>query len=102
MPECDIGVNNREIQFDQPWLPNAIPYSNDQIDRCFRYVPKNQTETEYGKCSAEMFDKHVKIPCTEYVYASQERNLQTEVTLNKNQKWINFWLIDISVRSPLF
>lgn len=78
MPECDLGVNNREIPFDQPWLPNAIPYSDGKIESCFRYAPKNQTKTEDGQCSAEMFDK-VEITCSEYVYASQERNLQTEV-----------------------
>lgn len=79
MPGCDIGVDNREIPFDQLWLPNAIPSTNGRIDSCFRYALKNETNFGNVQCSAEMFDENVKIACSEYIYASDERNLQTEV-----------------------
>lgn len=79
MPECEFADNNREIPFDQPWLSNAIPYSNDGIDNCFRYAPKNQTNEKSGECAADLFNKSVRIACSEYVYASDERNVQTEV-----------------------
>lgn len=78
VPECDVGVNNRDIPYDQPWLSAAIPYSNNKIDRCFRYAPKNYTSVS-AECSADLFDNTTTIPCTEFIYASDETNVQTEV-----------------------
>lgn len=80
VPECEVG-NNRELPFSQAWLSNAIPLENGKLDHCHRYAPKNWTATlsDPGKCSADMFDTSVKIACTEYVYTSDEANLQTEV-----------------------
>lgn len=80
VPECELNSNNRDIPFDQPWLHDAIPFSDDKIDSCYRYAPKNNTDTEFGQCSADMFDKTRKIECTEYVYGSDEKNVQTEVS----------------------
>lgn len=81
MPECEIGDNNRDIAYEQPWLNYAIPVKNDKFDNCFRYAPKNLTATpnESGICSADMFDTSKKIACTEFIHASNEINLQTEV-----------------------
>lgn len=90
VPECDLDVaNNRDIQYDQPWLPYAIPLSDGKYDKCFRYAIKNHTSST--QCAADMFDNSTKIKCTEYVYASDEINVQTEVgqinskTLNYNE-----------------
>lgn len=80
MPECDIdGVNNRELSYNQPWLRYAIPYSNGKYEECFRYEPTHVTTAGPGQCSTDMFNTSLGIPCTEFVYASDERNLQTEV-----------------------
>lgn len=81
MPECEVGDNNRELTFNQPWLSYAIPSENGKYDKCHRYAPKSLTSTlnEPGKCSADMFDTSKQIECTEYIYASNEVNLQTEV-----------------------
>lgn len=79
VPECDVGENDREIAYDQPWLSSAIPYSNHKFDQCFRYAPKNFSTHQNGICSTEMFDNATKIPCTEFIYASDEINIQTEV-----------------------
>lgn len=82
MPECDIGVDNREIGYDQPWLQKAIPSTNGQLESCVRYVPKNQTTTlfvENTECSADLFNTSQQIQCSEYIYSTDERNIQTEV-----------------------
>lgn len=79
MPECDVGEDSREIGYDQPWLSFAIPYSNNKFDQCFRYAPKKLSPHQSGICSADMFDNTTKIPCTEFIYASDEVNIQTEV-----------------------
>lgn len=76
MPECEIG---NDIPFNQPWLKNAIPSTNGKFDNCYRYAPKNLTTADPGKCSADMFDASRKIACTEFIHATDERNLQTEV-----------------------
>lgn len=76
MPECEFAVNNRDLQYNQPWVNYAIPFKNDKPDNCYRFAPKNWTAAQ---CNADMFDVFTKIPCTEYVHATDERNLQTEV-----------------------
>lgn len=82
IPECDIDGNNRNVPFDQPWLQNAIPFIQNKIDRCHRYAPRNGTSVVTNdRCDADMFDKTKLIECSEYVYASDERNVQTEVLL---------------------
>lgn len=80
MPECDVGhASNRDIQYDQPWLRYAIPLTNGKYDKCFRYAIKNQTSLETTQCDADKFNKYERMTCTEYVYASDEINVQTEV-----------------------
>lgn len=77
VPECEFGVNNRDLLFNQPWLSSAIPQRNEKFDSCHRYAPKNWTST--GQCTADMFDTSKKIACTEFVHATDEKNIQTEV-----------------------
>lgn len=72
-------MNNREIQYDQPWLRSAIPFPKNKADKCFRYALKNYTQIRGDQCNGEMFDNSTKIACTEFVYASDEKNVQTEV-----------------------
>lgn len=80
VPECEFGVNNRDLKYDQPWLSSAIPLENGKFDNCHRYAVKNLTSSSlHDQCNADMFDASIKVPCTEYVYASDERNIQTEV-----------------------
>lgn len=82
MPECDFGDDNREIEYDQPWLKHAIPSTNGQLESCVRYVPKNQTTTLFAEnmlCSANLFNSSQRIQCSEYIYSTDERNIQTEV-----------------------
>lgn len=79
MPECEFGSNNRELPFNQPWLSDAIPSENGKFDNCHRYAPKNWSAIEPGQCNANMFDTLTKIPCNEFIYASDEKNIQTEV-----------------------
>lgn len=80
MPECEDGKNNRDIIYDQLWLKNAIPTKDKKLESCYRFKPKNFTISEPpNQCTADMFDSTTKITCTEYIYASDENNLQTEV-----------------------
>lgn len=82
MPECEIGTNNRDLPFHQPWLKNAIPSENGKFESCNRYALKNETIFESAnQCNADMFDKSMKIKCTEYIHESDEKNVQTEVNL---------------------
>lgn len=79
MPECETSDNNRGIPFNQTWLNNAIPIKNEKFENCLRFAPRNLTTIEAEKCSADMFDTTTKIECSDFIYASDEQNLQTEV-----------------------
>lgn len=79
IPECDLNVNNRDIQYNQSWLENAIPLKNGEIDNCNRYEPLHPN-IHSDQCTADLFNVSKQIPCTEFVYASDEINLQTEVS----------------------
>lgn len=76
MPECEEGEDNRQIPFNQSWLHYAIP-SNDTQKNCIRYAPKNGLNN--NQCNADFFNTSSRIECSEYIYASDERNVQTEV-----------------------
>lgn len=76
MPECETAQNNRNISYSQPWLKNAIPSVGGKLDHCHRFAIINKTSNQ---CTADMFDSTTKIPCDDYVYASDEINMQTEV-----------------------
>lgn len=84
MPECESSENNRDLAYNQPWLNIAIPATDGKFDNCYRYAPKNKT-ADTGQCSADMFDTSTKIPCTEFIHASDERNMQTEVIICSNK-----------------
>lgn len=99
MPECEFGENDRNIPYNQPWLDNAIPSSNGKFDNCHRYAPKNWGENSSGQCTADMFDTSMKIPCNEFIYATDERNIQTEVTAELKFKII---LCSQDQRRPAF
>ena len=85
IPECDVGENNREIDYDQPWLRNAIPVdsSNGQLENCVRFarlISNSSTESPpLAKCGPDMFDRSSTIECSEFIYTTDERNVQTEV-----------------------
>lgn len=81
VPECDIGDNNREISYDQPWLSHAIPSSSNGFESCVRYALKNVSSSG-PQCSADHFDTSKQIKCSEYIYSSDEKNVQTEVPNN--------------------
>lgn len=76
VPECEAGNNNRELPFKPTWIENAIPSKNGKLEKCNRYAPIN---TMAGQCSADLFDTSKELKCTEFIYASDEVNLQTEV-----------------------
>lgn len=76
MPECEFGVNDRDLPYNQSWLRHAIPTTNEKFASCSRYAPKDWITAQ---CSEDMFDAATEITCTEYIHASDERNLQTEV-----------------------
>lgn len=82
--ECDISANNREIQYDQPWLRYAIPQPNGKLSSCFRYAPisKNESSGFIGECRPEMFDTSETVKCTEFIYTSDEKNVQTEFNIH--------------------
>ncbi|XP_031629050.1 solute carrier family 22 member 7-like isoform X2 [Contarinia nasturtii] len=84
VPECDVGGNNRDIEYDQPWLRFGIPTSDDGLLKdCVRYAPINKSLSgAFNGCSADMFDKSQEIECSEYIYASDERNVQTEFNIH--------------------
>lgn len=84
MPECDgIDEDNRKLEYNQRWLKWAIPpdaTTHKKVAKCIRYAPIAQSN-ETKQCAAESFNRMQRIPCTEYVYKTDERNIQTEVSL---------------------
>lgn len=102
MPDCDVGNNNRDISYDQPWLHDAIPLTNGKFDSCSYFARKNTTIP--NQCTADMFDKSKRIQCTEFIYASDERNIQTEVESNIFRQFIQtkyFFIKHFSVQHSL-
>lgn len=82
MPECEFGVSNRDLPYNQPWLNNTMPQLDEKFDTCHRYAPmRNLTANELlsDQCAADMFNSSRTISCSEYVYTSDEKNIQTEV-----------------------
>lgn len=83
VPECELDKDGREVGYNQTWLQFAIPYSNGREKNCVRYAPLvgNNTKFTSGKdqCDAKMFDTTREVECSEYVYSTDEKNLQTEV-----------------------
>lgn len=82
MPECDVVKDNQLSAYEQTWLQYAIPTSNGKIEKCVRYAPlykNNDSSIGSDSCTADAFNTSDKIACSEFIYASDERNVQTEV-----------------------
>lgn len=90
MPECEFDVNNRDLPYNQSWLDYTTPQLDEKFDNCHRYAPKNLTSFELlnGQCATNMFDSFQIIPCSEYVYTSDEQNIQTEVSKYVILRWL--------------
>lgn len=111
MPECDdITVSNHELGFDQPWLnftvpPDSVPIK--EVDGCVRYAPINAAQPNgVGQCTTDSFNTTHLIECTEFVYATDERNIQTEV-LPTQTKYLTPFLfqlisLDIIIFSSIY
>lgn len=84
MPECD-GINAENREFDQRWLNFTIPLdstaNNNKVANCVRYAPSTWSN-ETRQCVPESFNTMQTVQCTEYVHASDERNIQTEVFIH--------------------
>lgn len=88
IPECDVENENREIGYDQFWLKYAIPKSKDGFEKCVRFAPNksaewhvlDERELDVQHCSRQQFDTSEQIRCTEFIYRTDERNVQTEVS----------------------
>lgn len=82
VPECEFGLSNRQLPFNRSWLSDAIPSKDGKFDNCHRYAPMNFNKSEEPhQCTADMFNTSMKIACSEFIYASDEKNVQTEVKL---------------------
>lgn len=80
MPECDVGDSNREIIYDQPWLKYVIPRTSNDYENCVRYAPlKSNNSSTTNQCGADRFNTSRHIGCTEFIYKTDETNIQTEV-----------------------
>lgn len=79
MPNCDVGENNREIIYDQPWLMYAIPTSKHGFESCYHYARNDSFSGNENQCSRDLFNTSNRIECTEFVYKTDEINVQTEV-----------------------
>lgn len=85
VPECDVGDNNRDISYEQPWLKYAIPQSSNGYgyDNCVRYAPINSSTISPHECDINNFNTLKQIKCTEFVYTTDETNVQTEVIISR-------------------
>ncbi|XP_031625594.1 organic cation transporter-like protein [Contarinia nasturtii] len=77
--ECDLGDNNREISYDQPWLKYALPLTSNGYEKCFRYASSSSLENQ---CDANSFNTTKLIGCTEFIYTTDEINVQTEFNIH--------------------
>lgn len=82
VPECDVG-DGRDIAYEQSWLRNAIPtMENGKLHNCARYAPligNSSAESSLEQCGSHMFNTSEQIECSDFVYATDENNIQTEV-----------------------
>ncbi|XP_055297915.1 organic cation transporter protein-like [Sitodiplosis mosellana] len=81
VPECDVGDNNREISYDQPWLKYAIPHSSNGYENCVRYAPINSSASSH-ECNINNFNSLKQIKCDEFIYTTDESNVQTEFNIH--------------------
>lgn len=99
VPECDVGGDDREIKYDQPWLHNAIPTSGGKLKNCMRFAPiiiSDGFASGRNECTTDLFNTSVEIECSEFVYASDEKNVQTEVSNFLIKSPISFGLIHLN------
>lgn len=83
MPNCDVDVNNRELNYVQPWLKYAIPSTDTGFESCAYYAPNTTvTSNKTPQCSRNYFNTSKQIQCDEFVYKTDETNVQTEVNSN--------------------
>ncbi|XP_031637755.1 solute carrier family 22 member 7-like, partial [Contarinia nasturtii] len=76
VPECDFGDNNREISYNQTWLEYAIPKTQNGYENCVRY--ESIQSSTANTCDVNSFNTSKQIECTEFIYATDELNIQTE------------------------
>lgn len=90
VPECDVGENNRDIPYNQKWVNFAIPTaSNGKLKNCVRYASLDSNDGSI-QCAADKFNISEEIECTEYIYETNEKNMQTEVLPLRNVKSVQF------------
>ncbi|XP_076254271.1 organic cation transporter protein-like [Rhynchophorus ferrugineus] len=85
IPGCDATW---DPNFDQPWLPSAIPIVNQKPDKCFRYqlVP-NRTEPNLN-CTEDVFNYNAVERCDEFIYSGVETTILQEYDLQCDE---NLW-----------
>lgn len=74
-----MDENNREIVYDQPWLKYAIPTSKSGYESCVHYAKNDSFIGNENQCDHDLFNTSNQIQCTEFVYKTDEVNVQTEV-----------------------
>lgn len=80
VPECDVVAYNGSVQFDQPWLSRAIPLTNTSIENCLRFKVNQSVPVENDQCLESYFDRTVMRKCDDFVFKTDERSIQNEVS----------------------
>lgn len=86
IPECETISN---ATFTPDWLIHAVPYRNNQPEKCMRYNTTVELEdtlssskdflTKDDYCSSNKFDHSNVIGCSEIITNNNERRLATQV-----------------------
>lgn len=80
-----MSNNNGIVEFDQPWLSQAIPLSNRSFENCLRFEVNRSIPIESGQCLDSYFNRAQTRKCDDFVFKTDERNIQNEVSVNELQ-----------------
>ncbi|XP_063909977.1 solute carrier family 22 member 1-like [Zophobas morio] len=86
IPGCDT-INP---QFEPTWLPNAIPFSENEPSKCSRYVVNNATQ--FTNCSKATDFTSKTETCNSFVYKTDEYSILREYDLQCDD---NLWKLTL-------
>ncbi|KAL1491730.1 hypothetical protein ABEB36_012285 [Hypothenemus hampei] len=87
VPGCDL---EKFPNYNEPWLSDAIPFTNDKPEKCSRFALLNSSLLS-DNCTRK-FDKNLRETCEEFIYDGTEQTILQEYHLQCNE---NLWKLTI-------
>lgn len=82
VPECEPAPPDHRLTWQPPWLINAIPRTNDAIEKCHRYAVNQLHDNRYGDCPTDLFITNQTITCDEFVFKDDDIELSNTVSVS--------------------